>query len=161
MNPYELMFIVDAQVEGDEAVDAFIERFGRMVVDGGGTVTGVDKWGKRRFAYEIEGKTEGYYVVMTFQAQSEIVDEMVRVMGISDDIVRHMVVRLDEAPPAKVAEADEPTTEAADGPAEAGEAPEQEAAADSAESASAEGDAQEPADQAEAAPAAEAQQSDA
>ena len=68
MNPYEVMFIIDSTAEAEEAVDGYIERFGSLIVQNGGQVTGVDKWGKRRFAYEINGRTEGYYVVLTFKA---------------------------------------------------------------------------------------------
>ena len=96
MNPYEVMFIVSPNVEGD-AVDQYIERFGRLVTESGGEVVAVDKWGKRRFAYEIQGLNEGYYVVMQFRADRNTVHELSRVMRITDDIVRHMVVRLDES----------------------------------------------------------------
>lgn len=122
MNPYEVMFIVNPNVEGDDAVDAQIERFGRLVVDRGGQVTAVDKWGKRRFAYEIEGLTEGYYVVMQFKADNSAVDELSRVMRIADEVVRHMVVRLDEsqlktAQPAARQEAQAPAQTAESAPA--------------------------------------------
>lgn len=96
MRPYELMFIISPEVEGEEAVDSYIERFGRMVVDNGGTVTAVDKWGKRRLAYEIKGYTEGYYVVVRFKADNAIVSELNRVLKITDGVVRHLIVRLDE-----------------------------------------------------------------
>lgn len=96
MRPYELMFIISPEVEGDEAVDGYIERFGRMVVDNGGSVTGVDKWGKKRLAYEIKGFTEGYYVVVRFKADDSIVSELNRVLRITDGVVRHLIVRLDE-----------------------------------------------------------------
>lgn len=96
MNPYELMFIVRPDLEGDSAVDQQIERYGRLIVDNGGSVTGVDKWGKRRFAYEVAGFTEGYYVVIQFKAADTVVTELNRIMRIADEIVRHLVVRLDE-----------------------------------------------------------------
>lgn len=125
MNPYEVMFIVNPNVDGDEAIDAQIERFGRLIVDRGGQVTAVDKWGKRRFAYEIKGLTEGYYVVMQFKAEDSAVDELNRVMRIADEVVRHMVVRLDESQlksakpaarqePAAAGDAPEATTDGAE-----------------------------------------------
>src|SRR5690554_3618724 len=106
------MFIVRPDVEGEEAVDQQIERYGRLVVDNGGEVTGVDKWGRRRFAYEIQGLTEGYYVVIQFNATHNVVDEMDRIMRISDEIVRHLIVRLDESEAASEPEA-EPTEQEA------------------------------------------------
>src|SRR5690606_27103304 len=117
------MFIVDPNVEGDEAVDQHIERFGRLVVDRGGQVTAVDKWGKRRFAYEIKGLHEGYYVVMQFKADDSAVDELSRVMRSTDDIVRHMVARLDERQPKAAQKASESAqAEQAGAPADAAEA---------------------------------------
>ncbi len=96
MRPYELMFIISPNVEGDEAIDSYIERVGQMVTGGGGEVTAVDKWGKKRLAYEIKGYTEGYYVVMRFKAGSSVVAELNRVLRITEGVVRHMIVRLDE-----------------------------------------------------------------
>jgi len=93
---YAVMFIVRPDVDGEGAVDQQIERYGRMVVDNGGEVTGVDKWGRRRFAYEVQGFTEGFYVVIQFKAEDAVVNEMNRIMRIADEILRHIVVRLDE-----------------------------------------------------------------
>lgn len=97
MIPYEVMFIVRPDIESEEAVDQQIERYGSLVVNTGGEVTGVDKWGRRRFAFEINGFTEGYYVVIQFKSEPSTVTELDRVMRISDEIVRHLVVRLDES----------------------------------------------------------------
>lgn len=144
MNPYEVMFIVNPNVEGDEAIDAHIERFGRLVVDRGGEVIAVDKWGKRRFAYEIEGLHEGYYVVMQFKAEHSAVDELSRVMRITDEIVRHMVVRLDESqlkvarPASQSDEAEQQPEASAEAPAaDAAAAPDDASAGDAAEAAEA------------------------
>lgn len=98
VNPYELMFILDSSSVADDAVDGYIERFGSLIVENGGQVLGVDKWGRRRFAYEIKGRTEGYYVVMTFKASREVVAELTRVLGLTDGVVRHLVVRLEREP---------------------------------------------------------------
>ena len=129
MTRYEVMFIVRPDIEGDDAVDRQIERYGRLIVDNGGEVTGVDKWGKRRFAYEINGFTEGYYVVIQFRSGHAVVDELNRIMRISDDIVRHIVVRLDEPKAAPAAagesgaegESADPTASGAAGEAQAAE----------------------------------------
>jgi len=125
VNPYEVMFIVNPNLDG-EAVDVQIERFGRLVAERGGQVLSVDKWGKRRFAYEIKGLTEGYYVVMQFRADRTAVDELSRVMRIADEVVRHMVVRLDESQ-LKAARPNQPAAEAGRGSASPGEAADGEA----------------------------------
>lgn len=96
MNPYELMFIVHPNEDEGEGIDAHIERVGRLIVDHGGEVTGVDKWGKRRFAYVVDDLAEGHYVVMTFKASASLVDEVGRILRLTDLIVRHLIVRLDE-----------------------------------------------------------------
>lgn len=122
MTHYELMFIVRPDIENEEAVDQQIERYGRLVVDNGGEVTGVDKWGRRRFAFEVKGFTEGYYVVIQFKAESATVDELDRILRISDEIVRHIVVRLDEDESKSAAvEEDEPAQAQAEAQAEAQE----------------------------------------
>ncbi len=113
MTRYELMFIVRPDVEGEEAVDQQIERYGRMIVDNGSEVTGVDKWGRRRFAYEVQGFTEGYYVVIQFKSTDAVVNELNRILKIADEILRHIVVRLDEPKSAPVSE-EQPATEAAE-----------------------------------------------
>lgn len=111
MTLYELMFIVRPDVDGEEAVDQQIERYGRMIVDNGGEVTGVDKWGRRRFAYEVKGFTEGYYVVIQFRSDDAVVNELNRILKIADEILRHIMVRLDE-PKSAPAEEEQPEEQA-------------------------------------------------
>ncbi|MBO2521140.1 MAG: 30S ribosomal protein S6 [Firmicutes bacterium] len=146
MRPYEVMFILDPVAVADDAVDSYIQRFTALLAEHGGQVTGVDKWGKRRFAYEIKGRTEGYYVVMTFQASREAVAELNRVMRITDHLIRHIVVRRDEfvkagaAQPEAAAEAPAASSDAAEQAQEApsGEPAAQEGAAESGEAVAAE-----------------------
>ncbi len=61
--------------------------------DKGATVSNTDLWGKRRFAYEINHLNEGYYSVVTFDAETDAVDELDRMLHLSDDVVRHKIVR--------------------------------------------------------------------
>lgn len=96
MRPYEIVTIYNPGLESDEAYDAQIERFKSLVTDQGGEIVNVDKWGRRRLAYEVNGLTEGYYVVMRFNAESAVAAELERVLGITDTVVRHLLVRLDE-----------------------------------------------------------------
>lgn len=92
MRSYELMMITRADLD-DEAVQANIDRFTRLVADQGGTVTGTDHWGKRQFAYEIEHMTEGYYTVVDFEIGSDGLKELDRQLGLADQVVRHKIVR--------------------------------------------------------------------
>ena len=92
MNKYEVLYILGANL--DESVkEAQIEKYSALVTANGGEVESVNKWGNKRFAYEIDGKTEGYYVLMNFTAASEFPQEMERQMRISDEVIRYMVVR--------------------------------------------------------------------
>ena len=92
MNKYEVLYILAANL--DESVkEAQIEKYSALVTANGGEVESVNKWGNKRFAYEIDGKTEGYYVLMNFTAASEFPQEMERQMRISDEVIRYMVVR--------------------------------------------------------------------
>lgn len=92
MNKYEAMVIVDSRLEeGDinKAVDAFV----KAITDNGGQVGNVDRWGKRRFAYEINHMLEGYYVVADFQAPIDAIDPLKRSLQVADEIIRGKIVR--------------------------------------------------------------------
>ncbi len=86
------MVIVDEDAD-DPQVEAVIERITQILTEGGGEVAGVDRWGKRKLAYEIDRKTEGIYLVITFQADSEAVAELERVLALADEVIRFKVVR--------------------------------------------------------------------
>ena len=95
MNRYEVLYILDAKLE-DAVRDAEIEKFSLLVADNGGEVESVAKsapWGQRRFAYPIDFKNEGFYVLMTFLAKPEFPAELERRMKIADHIVRCKVMR--------------------------------------------------------------------
>jgi small subunit ribosomal protein S6 len=87
--------IIDPKLE-EEALEAVITKYSNLVTNNGGEVTKLDRWGKRRLAYEINENVEGYYVVMEFSAESKVAQEMERQFKISDDVFRHLVVREDE-----------------------------------------------------------------
>lgn len=59
----------------------------------GATIAGTDLWGKRRFAYEINHVSEGYYSVVKFESEPDAVDDLDRVLTLADDVVRHKIVR--------------------------------------------------------------------
>ena len=97
MRHYEAMYIVDADTP-DEALEATIEKYKKIVTDGGGEVSEAGKWekGRRPLAYEINKKREGMYVLMQFQSNSDVPKELDRVFRISDEVVRHLIKRQDE-----------------------------------------------------------------
>lgn len=94
MKKYEAVIIFVPELE-DEARNALLERF-KGIIEASGTISNIDEWGMRKLAYEINYNTEGYYVVMDFEATPEAVKEMDRVAKISDKVMRHMIVREDE-----------------------------------------------------------------
>lgn len=91
---YETIFIIDASLEED-AVNALKEKFTGLIAQNG-TVENVDEWGKRRFAYEIDDKTEGYYVLVDFTADGDFPKELDRQYRITDGILRTIIIRKDK-----------------------------------------------------------------
>lgn len=95
MKKYEVMYIINANVEEEKRV-GLIENFSKIITDHNGVVEKTDEWGLRDFAYRIDDMTKGYYVVVTFEADNDAVKEFDRLMRINPNIVRFMIVRLDE-----------------------------------------------------------------
>lgn len=95
MRDYEIMYIIRPNIE-EEARKELIERFSNLLTDNGATIDKVDELGSRRLAYEINDFRDGYYVVINFKGDHDAVNEFDRQAKFSDDIIRHMVVRLDE-----------------------------------------------------------------
>ena len=91
INNYETIFVIDASLP-EEQITAISEKFQTMIA-ANGTVESVDVWGKRRLAYEIDYKTEGYYVLVNFASEAEFVAELERVYNITDGILRTIVIR--------------------------------------------------------------------
>ncbi len=91
INKYETIFVIDASLPEDQ-ITAISEKFQAMIA-ANGTVESVDVWGKRRLAYEIDYKTEGYYVLVNFASEAEFVAELERVYNITDGILRTIVIR--------------------------------------------------------------------
>ena len=100
MNQYEVMYVIDPALE-DSARTELINRFSDLVKKNGGEVDRVDEWGKRRLAYAIQYKTEGYYVLMYIKAPAELPREIERNMQISDSVLRYLTVRYEGELPAK------------------------------------------------------------
>lgn len=94
MNKYEVMYIVKPAEE--EAVEAVVAKFDTLIKNNGGTIDKVDRWGKKRLQYELKDFNEGVYFVVYFTAEPKVVAELDRVMKITDEILRHMVIKRDE-----------------------------------------------------------------
>ena len=95
MRDYELTYIIDPALE-EEQVTALIERFSTLVTSRGGEIASTDRWEKRKLAYDINGKREGFYVVVAFKATPEIRSELDRQLRITEGVIRHLIVRPDE-----------------------------------------------------------------
>ena len=93
MNKYEVVYIIDPAVE-EEARKELIAKYNTLIAENGGIVDKVEEWGKRRLAYPIDYKTEGYYVLVNFQAESELPKELERNLQISDSVIRYQVIKL-------------------------------------------------------------------
>jgi small subunit ribosomal protein S6 len=99
MRAYELMVILDTELD-DEAIGATVTRIADLLGQRGATVKNEDRWGRRRFAYEIDHKYEGYYVVYEFVGGTDL-DQLERALRLADETVRHKVVRLPDSEAAR------------------------------------------------------------
>ena len=96
MRPYEVMAIFEATTE-PTVIQGVLDQALDVIRTTGGTPGAIDRWGKRTFAYEVNHKREGYYVVIEFTAETQTVSDLDRMLGLADQIVRHKIVRLPEA----------------------------------------------------------------
>jgi small subunit ribosomal protein S6 len=92
-NPkYETIFVLSTKTYDDAALETVTEKFKNLITENGGEIESVDVWGKRRLAYAINYETEGYYVLVNFSAPAEFPRELERVYGITDGVLRSIVV---------------------------------------------------------------------
>ena len=89
---YEVMVIVDPRLD-DAKVQETLDKVVSVVTDRGGEATKVDNWGRRKLAYEMDHLNEGYYAVIDFEAEPAAMDELDRVARLSDELMRHKIVR--------------------------------------------------------------------
>ena len=94
LSSYETLFIVDTQ-EGDDAIKAVVEKFTSLIAQNG-TIESINEWGRRKLAYPINDLVEGYYVLVEFKSEPAFPAELERVFGITDGIMRSIVVKHDE-----------------------------------------------------------------
>ena len=96
MRDYELLYIIKTELS-EEQTQAVIDRYVGILEGEGATVEKVDKWGKRKLAYTIDKKyTDGFYVLVNFKGEANAVDEEDRLMKIDENLLRHMITRVDE-----------------------------------------------------------------
>ena len=96
MHKYEVMVILDAEIE-EKTIGTSLDKFLNVIRNGGGTVDSVDIWGRRRFAYEINKKSEGYYAVLYLTCKPAEVLELDRQLKLSEAVVRTKVLRAEDA----------------------------------------------------------------
>lgn len=94
MRHYELMLILDSDLD-ERTINTTVEKLLKVIPSEGGTVDSVDVWGRRRFAYEINKKAEGYYVVVDFHAQPDTTKELDRQLGLNETVLRTKILRPD------------------------------------------------------------------
>ncbi|MFD2679659.1 30S ribosomal protein S6 [Bacillus seohaeanensis] len=95
MRKYEVMYIVRPNID-DESKKAVVERFDNVLTTNGAEIIESKDWGKRRLAYEINDFRDGFYQLVTMNAKTEAVNEFDRLAKISDDIIRHIVIKEEE-----------------------------------------------------------------
>ena len=96
MRPYEIVIIFDAGLD-ESAIRQVVDHASETLRTRGGNPGKVDHWGKRRFAYNLAGRWEGYYVILEVTAPPEAVTEVGRILSLADEVIRHKVVRIPEA----------------------------------------------------------------
>lgn len=96
LRPYEVMVIFD-QDQDENDVKKATKAYCDQIKKAGATLGLIDHWGKRKFAYPINKKNEGYYVVIQAKAEPKIMTELSRQLGLNTEVVRHMVLRIPES----------------------------------------------------------------
>ncbi|MGQ0670497.1 MAG: 30S ribosomal protein S6 [Actinomycetota bacterium] len=91
LKQYEVMLILPPEAD-ESVVGGAADRISRVVSEGGGEVTNVDRWGRRRLAFEIDRQSEGYYVVIEFKAEPGAITELDRTLTLADEVLRFKVV---------------------------------------------------------------------
>ena len=118
MNRYELIYIIDTGLE-EAARKELVEKVSALITANGGEIEKVDEtWGKRRLAYAIDYKTEGWYVLVNFKAPAELPRELERNLQINENVLRYLVVKLEEKRSAVKPRPVRPAAPAEEAPAE-------------------------------------------
>ena len=111
MRDYEVLYIVRADLDDEKVQDA-VKRVNRLIERAGGTIEATNLWGKRKLAYEVKHQKEGAYVLQDFQLNPDKVPELEASLKITEEVLRHLIVRKPEKaapvtavapPPAEIA----------------------------------------------------------
>ena len=122
---YETVMVISMK-QGEDGIQALIEKF-KALIEKHATLQSVDEWGKRKLAYLINKESEGYYVLMNFEAEAEFPAELDRIYKITDGVMRSLIIRkpdgaevviAKDVPKVEEAPAEEPAEEPAEAPAE-------------------------------------------
>ena len=92
---YETTFIVNAALE-DTQIDTVIGRVQELITSNGGEVTALNKWGRKRLAYTISKKNNGFYVNLEFRAPGQLVAQMERFYQLEENVIRHLTIQVDK-----------------------------------------------------------------
>lgn len=95
MRKYEAMLILPAEAD-DGVITTVTDRIGQVLGESGGEVGSVDRWGRRRLAFELAGHSEGYYLVVAFTGDPGAIKELDRVLSLVDEVIRFKVVVRDD-----------------------------------------------------------------
>jgi small subunit ribosomal protein S6 len=109
---YESVFIVNASLD-DAQIDQVIARMQEVVVTNGGEVTSLNRWGRKRLAYTIRKRNNGFYVLLEFSGNGQLISQLERAYQLEENIIRYLTIQLDKKaikarlsqPPAAVVEA--------------------------------------------------------
>lgn len=93
MTKYEMLYILDASLS-DESKDGIIKKIEDLVTTNGGVIEKTDRWGLKKLQYPINYKSEGFYVLTTFEAEKSLVVEIKRIVGITDGIIRRLITKI-------------------------------------------------------------------
>lgn len=93
MTKYEMLYILDSALS-EEDREVIIKKIEDLVSKNGGEIEKTDRWGMKKLQYPINYKSEGYYVLMTFQAAKTLVVEIKRIVGITDGIIRRLITKI-------------------------------------------------------------------
>ena len=93
MRPYEVVIIFDAGLEED-AIGAILDRATAAVRAAGGNPGRLQRWGRRRFAYELKHRHEGYYALLEFTSEPDAAAALDRLLFLADEVLRHKIVRI-------------------------------------------------------------------
>lgn len=92
MRKYEAAIVLHPNLE-EEQIEGLVEEYTAIIEDNDGSVTDVDEWGMRELAYEVNDLTKGYYAMIKFEGESEIIDELTRVSKLKESVIRYLIVK--------------------------------------------------------------------